>query len=131
MNAPAPKLQYSLLCLGFDETKGPPTLQHVLHELPLAPLPYEFPPNSGLFLVNGWLFLPDKSQCRVRIVGPSEEAVVDQTFELRAEPDGLFQMSLAFLEGIRFPEAGDYWVSVFLDGRLQSQYPLVVVDAEA
>jgi hypothetical protein len=80
-------------------------------------------------LVNGWLFLPNTSQCRVRIVGPGEAFVVDQTFELRGEPDGLFQMSLAFLEGIAFPAAGDFWVSVFLDDKLLSQYPLVVTEA--
>lgn len=127
MNSPAPKLQFSLLCLGYDETKGPPTFQHVLHELPLPELPYRFPPDSGFFLVNGWLFLPSTSDCRVRIVGPSDAIVVDQSFELRADPDGLFQMSLAFLEGIGFPEAGDYWVSVYLNDKLLSQYPLVVL----
>jgi hypothetical protein len=61
-------LQYSLVCLGYDETTGPPTFQHVIHELPLTPLPYTFPEGSGLFLINGWLDLPETAQCTVQII---------------------------------------------------------------
>lgn len=123
------KLQYSLVCLGYDESKGPPSFQNVIHELPLAPFPYEFPDGAGLFLVNGWLNLPATARCTVKIEGPAGP-IVDQQFELTAQPESAFQLSLVFLEGIAFPEPGDYWVSCGLDGQAFTRYPLLVLDAE-
>lgn len=123
------QLQYSLICLGYDESKGPPTFQNVIHELPLTPFPYEFPEGAGLFLVNGWLNLPPTSRCSIKIDGPAGP-VVDQQFALTAQPESDFQLSLVFLEGIAFRQPGDYWVSCALDEQTYTRYPLVVLDAE-
>ena len=124
-----PFLQYSLLCLGYDETKGPPTLQNVIHELPLTPFPYQFPPGSGLFLVNGWLHLPEQSQCRVEL-SCGQHLVLDESFPLRREKESDFQISLLFLEELNFPQPGTYLVRCWLDDQLHSEYPLLIQDFE-
>lgn len=120
-------LQYSLICLGYDETKGPPTFQHVLSELSLSPFPYQFPEGAGLFVANGWHDLPAKAECEVRITF-GDEVVLQQRFPLAGE--GGFQLSLIFLEELLFEHPGDYWFSCWLDGHRHANYPLRVVDAE-
>ena len=120
-------LQYSFICLGYDETKGPPTFQHVLSELPLSSFPYQFPEGSGLFVANGWHDLPAKAECELRITF-AEEVLLQERFVLVGE--GGFQLSLVFLEELLFEQPGEYWFSCWLDGQRQANYPLRVVDAE-
>ena len=122
------ELQYSFLCLGFDETKGPPTFQNVLHELPLPEFPYTFPEQSGLFLINGWNAVQTAETCRIVIQSPQNQAVVDHRFQLAPEEGKSFQLSLLFLEGLTFPVPGAYQVSVILGEELYSQYPLHVLE---
>ena len=130
MSANSTSLQYSLVCLGFDESKGPPTLQHVVSELTLDAFPYQFPEGSGLFLVNGWHHLPaSSSECRITVAGPQGSLTVDQSFSLEPAASSSFQMSLVFLEGICFPAPGRYLVGVWLQDELYSEYPLTVQEA--
>ena len=121
------QLQYSFLCLGYDETKGPPTFQHVLHELPLPSFPYQFPEGAGLFVANGWHDLPEKGICKLQL-GFSEEILVEEQFTLVGQRG--FQLSLVFLEGLLFEQPGEYWISCWLDEKRLAHYPLQVVDAE-
>lgn len=121
------QLQYSFLCLGYDETKGPPTFQHVLHELPLSSFPYQFPDGAGLFVVNGWHDIPEKASCKLQI-GFLDEIVVEEKFALKGQVG--FQLSLVFLEGLLFEQPGEYWISCWLNDQRLAHYPLLVVDAE-
>jgi hypothetical protein len=123
------ELQYSFLCLGFDETKGPPTFQNVLHELPLPEFPYAFPEQSGLFLVNGWNYLEQPEPIRIVIAMSGQRPVADYRFILKPESGKTFQLSLLFLEGLTFPVPGSYEVSIILGEELYSQYPLEVIEA--
>ncbi len=126
-----PQLQYSLLCLGYDETKGPPTFQNVLHELILSPLPYQFPEGSGLFLAQGWHGLQSASTCRVLLEGPEGERVADCEWELSPNPNSHFTLSLVFLEALNFERAGRHRITCWLGDRQVTQYPLEVLDAES
>ena len=121
------QLQYSLICLGYDETKGPPSFQHVISELPLSSFPYQFPEGSGVFVVNGWHGLPEKGQCKLQI-SFGEEVLMEERFALNGQ--GVFQLSLVFLEDLLFEQPGEYWISVWHDEKRFAHYPLHVVDAE-
>lgn len=121
------QLQYSFLCLGYDETKGPPTFQHVIHELPLPDFPYQFPEGAGLFVANGWHNVQDKSVCKLQL-SLAEEVLVEEKFSLAGQVG--FQLSLVFLEGLMFEMPGEYWISCWLDEQRLAHYPLQVVDAE-
>ncbi|MFN8612480.1 MAG: hypothetical protein U0931_33380 [Vulcanimicrobiota bacterium] len=121
------QLQYSLICLGYDETKGPPTFQHVISELPLSSFPYQFPEGAGIFVVNGWHGLPEKCQCKLQM-SFGEDVLMEERFTLSGQ--GVFQLSLIFLEGLLFEQPGQYWVSVWADDKRHAHYPLHVVDAE-
>lgn len=129
MSDPTTALQYSLVCLGFDESKGPPTFQHVVSELALDAFPYQFPEGAGLFLINGWLRLPATAECRVTIASPAGSLTVDQSFALEAAPKSDLRMSLVFLDGISFPQPGRYMVGIWLQDELYSEYPLLILDA--
>ena len=121
------QLQYSFLCLGYDETKGPPTFQHVIHELPLSAFPYQFPEGAGLFIANGWHDIPEKAVCKLQL-SLAEQVLVEEKFPLTGQ--GGFQLSLVFLEGLLFEVPGEYWISCWLNEQRLAHYPLQVVDAE-
>jgi hypothetical protein len=125
----APDLQFSLVCLGYDETKGPPTFQHVVQELALGPFPYAFPEGAGLFLVNGWNGLAEQTETRVRLLSPSGKPLLDNKISLQASVTGNC-LSVIFLEGLVFAESGPFWFEIFLGSELRRRFPLLIEEVE-
>jgi hypothetical protein len=124
-----PRLQFSLLCLGVEEEKGPPSFLHVFQVLPSERFPFQFPAGSGFFVVTGWTRGEGEHTQTTRILAGDGTALVDSgehPFEL-AE-NGSF-MLVQFLDGVQFPEPGDYSVEISLDGETALDYPLVLQEA--
>ncbi len=124
------QLQYSFVCLGYDESKGAPTFQYLVHELPLGPFPYTFPSGSGIFLVNGFVELRQATEIVLVIKTPRQKLLLEQTLKL--EPmEGLDRvLSVAFLEEVAFPEAGFYRIEVLHNGQTMTSYPFEIVEAD-
>jgi len=127
-----PALQYSLLCLGYDETKGSPILQFVVHHLPLGPFPYEFPEDAGIFLVNGFIGVSETLRPRFRLLDPEGTVMMEQSLEIQPHEPGVAgpMLSVAFLTGLRFAHSGEYWIEVWLDEERLTRYPLWVEELE-
>ncbi len=123
-------LQYSLFCLGYDESKGAPTFQFVVHELPLGPYPHTFPEGSGVFWVNGFHGVESVTKVRLKMSTPGGELLFEQEFPIQPEEGGSRVLSVAFLEGLTFPSAGLYLAEVFHDTTLLSQHTLEAVEVE-
>lgn len=123
------KLQYSLFCLGYDESKGAPTFQFVIHELPLGPYPHRFPDGSGLFWINGFAEVLGVCKIRLKMSTPQGDTLFEQELPIQAEKDGRV-LSVAFLEGLTFPSAGIYTAEVWSEAALLSQHTLEAVEVE-
>lgn len=127
-----PQLQFSLLSLGYDESKGPPVFRFVVHELALGPMPYAFPEGSGLFLINGLVHVFEALTVTLVLLSPEGQNMLRQ--EVRLEPDPQSPSgritSVAFLEGLVFPRGGTYWVEVRNGGECWSRYPLDIEEVE-
>ena len=121
-------LQYSLLCLGYDETKGPPIFQFVVRELVVDRIPYQFPEQAGIFWINGWLADGESKPRRqgLRLIAPDGREV----FRHESELEGATCTSVTFLQGLEVEQAGDFRFEVSLDGELRIGYPFPVVLAE-
>lgn len=124
------KLQYSLFCLGYDESKGAPTFQFVVHELPLGPYPHTFPEGSGVFWVNGFTGVDSVRKIRLKMSAPGGDTLFEQEFPIQPEEGGDRVLSVAFLEGLTFPTAGFYRAEVFQDATLLSQHTLEAIEVE-
>lgn len=124
------KLQYSLFCLGYDESKGAPTFQFVVHELPLGPYPHTFPDGSGLFWVNGFSHVENVSKVRLKMCTPEGDTLFEQEFPIQPEEGGNRVLSVAFLEGLTFPSPGFYRAEVFHDTTLLSQHTLEAIEVD-
>jgi hypothetical protein len=121
-----PRLQFSLLCLGVDESKGPPSFLHVFQVLPAEQFPFRFPPGSGFFVVSGWVHGEGEHTQATRILAGDGTPLADsgeQAFKI-AEHGGF--MLVQFFEGMEFPEPGAYRVEIALDGEAVLEYPLVL-----
>lgn len=120
-----PTLQYSLVCLGVDDQHGPPSLQHVVHELPLPAFPYRFPETSGFFLVNGWTGGQGDFAWAARLYDPDGRILRDTGTRIStlASPEHPF-LSVHFLQAFEFPRPGVYRIEVILEGRRVMEYPL-------
>ena len=125
-------LQYSLICLGYDETKGSPIFQFVVHHLPLGPLPYEFPEDAGFFLVNGFQGTGEVLRPQLRFLDPEEQVLFEQQVELQPQESGVPgpMLSVVYVTGLIFRLAGDYHVEVWLEDRRLTRYPLWVEELE-
>lgn len=124
------KVQYSLFCLGYDESKGAPTFQFVVHELPLGPYPHTFPEGSGVFWVNGFSGVDSVSKVRLKMSTPAGDTLFEQEFPIQPEEGGSRVLSVAFLEGLTFPCPGLYLAQVFHDQTLLSQHTLEAIEVE-
>lgn len=125
-----PFLQYSVLSLGFDETKGPPSFVFVFYELPLDHFPYRFPETAGFFITNGWVGGQGEFQQRLTIEGPNGKLLLDtgdRPFTLD-DPKTPY-LSVHFIQGIEFPAAGEHQVEVHLNGAPVMKYPFQVTQA--
>ena len=124
------KAQYSLFSLGYDESKGAPTFQFVVHELPLGPYPHTFPEGSGLFWINGFSEVSGISKVRLKMSAPDGTSLFEQSFPLQPEEGGSRVLSVAFLEGLTFPSAGLYTAEVWQDKDLLSRHTLEAMDVD-
>lgn len=124
------KVQYSLFCLGYDESKGAPTFQFVVHELPLGPYPHTFPDGSGLFWVNGLSEVSAISRLRLKMSAPGGQALFEQALPVQPEEGGNRVLSVAFLEGLTFPSAGTYVAEVWDESGLLAQHTLEAIEVE-
>lgn len=124
------RVQYSLFCLGYDESKGAPTFQFVVHELPLGPYPHTFPDGSGVFWVNGISDLNGISKVRLKMSTPAGSSLFEQEFPLQPEEGGTRMLSVAFLEGLTFPTPGFYLAEVFDGQNCLARHTLEAVEVE-
>lgn len=125
-----PHLQYSVPCLGFDESKGPPSFMFVFYELPLEQFPYRFPETAGFFVVNGWVGGQGTFQQRLVLKADAETVLVDTDKRPFTMEDGKTPfMSVNFVQGIEFPRPGAYTVEVYLDDELMTSYTLLASQA--
>ena len=119
-----PRLQFSLLCLGVDESKGPPTFQHVFQTLPAEQFPFSFPPGSGFFVVTGWVHGQGEHTQTTRILTGDGTPLVDSGEQpFKTTEEGGF-MLVQFIESLEFSEPGAYQVEIALDGEAVLDYPL-------
>ena len=123
------KLQYSLFCLGYDESKGAPTFQFVVHELPLGPYPYTFPEGSGVFWVNGFSGLNEVAKVSLKLSAPDGSVLLQQDLPVQCE-DGGRVLSVAFLEGLTFPSPGFYVAEVSVASKLLAQHTLEAIEVD-
>lgn len=128
----SPQLQYSLLSLGYDESKGSPVFRFVVHELALGPMPYAFPEGSGLFLINGLVHVFEGLILTLVLLTPEGQPMLRQEVKLQPDPQSLSGrlMSVAFLEGLVFPTGGTYWVEIWCGSERWSRYPLDIEELE-
>jgi len=123
-----PSLQFSVPCLGVDETKGPPSFLYIFYELPFPKFPS---PAVPFFINNGWCNGLGRYEEKTRIIHPDKRTIFVETgnheFTLNEETTPF--MSINFYKDMVFPRAGTYWIQVFLDNQLLLEYPLVVREA--
>lgn len=120
----SPLLQYSVPSLGFDESKGPPSLKFLFYELPLDTLPYRFPETAGFFITNCWVRGEGTFEQRV-LIRCGKEVIVDtapRPFEL--ENQSLPYIAVTFVQGVEFKNEGEHEVEVYLGEKLVMSYPL-------
>jgi hypothetical protein len=120
------KLQFSLLCLGIDEEKGPPSFLHVFQSLPADRFPFQFPAGSGFFVVTGWTRGAGEHTQSTRILAGDGTVLLDSG-EHPFTPDerGGF-LVVKFVEALEFAEPGAYTVEISLDGVCVLDYPLFI-----
>lgn len=127
-----PSLQFSVPCLQVDEEKGPPSFKYVFYELPFPRFPFAFPEGEGFYVANGWCNGVGPHVQRMKILDPTRQNTLvdttDQPFTLKRREEPF--MAVNYITGMKFAEAGTYWMQVFLDGRMALEYPLPVRKAE-
>ena len=122
----SPRLQFSVPSLGFDESKGPPTLKFVFFELPLDSLPYRFPETAGFFITNCWVRGEGEFEQRI-LIKCGDEVVVDtppRPFEL--EDAGSPYMAVTFVQGVEFRKAAEHEIEIYLGEELVLSYPIQI-----
>lgn len=128
--AEAPQLLYSVPSLGFDESKGPPTLVFITHQLIVDALPYSFTDQSGFFISNGWLGRPGRYHQAIDLLTPSGHPLVSSGPRLIAiVEEGFPYLAVTHFTGVTFSTEGCHTVVVSIEGRHRTSYPLHVMTA--
>lgn len=119
------QLLYSVPSLGIDESKGPPSLVFVTHQLVLDGFPYNFPESSGFFITNGWLGPPGEYHQQIVIRKPDGEVLIDTTSRpFTLEDENVPYTAITFFQGLTIEEPGVYRVTVSLNDSLVREFPL-------
>lgn len=121
-----PSLQFSVMCLNLIEESGkPPTLQHVLYDLPFRHLPFRM---DRFYIINCWTNGEGQFQQSVKIMNPARTQTFIETGEQAFTLEGSYtpQWMINAFANLEFSERGCYWVEVCLNGKLILDYPLPV-----